>query len=219
MKQLLPLLFACILFSSCNKGDNSYPIIEDVTTGSKWGMHIGNNAADVYTQLQTLGQQKQFTEVELVGPSTFDQPADIGERVILYSGISFEEKDNVHPNRVIIRFWNGKVSDILAGGSLPDAATRWPVTAPDDKAILQNEPLDHFYEKLQAIAASGALEGYALRLGAKLLPQFYDPNMAAFERWHVAFTNGAGNSAVDLYFKVGRLHRIHHEYSESQLYN
>ena len=100
----------------------------------------------------------------------------------------------------------------------PDIISQWPQNVTMEKAILQDESLDGFYDKLLNIYSSGALNGFVFRLGAKALTKSYDQVMGGFERWHFYFMEGNIQSSVDLYFKNDKLERIHHEYAEVARY-
>ncbi|GEP97308.1 hypothetical protein [Chitinophaga cymbidii] len=219
----LPLLLA---FFSCKK-DNSFPRTETITKGEKWGMQIGSTAADVYLQLQQLGQQKEnLGQVEVTGQlsTLFNQPDEIGPRMALYSGISIEKQQATYPDRVIISFYGDKISNIDEGSGLTAPVTQWPQNAPEEIALRRDENLGGIYNKLQAIYTTGVLEGYAIRLGQKSLGKPFDPVMADHDQWRFVFNESVsagvdGRYTVTLHFKNGRLERIYIEYSEFEVMN
>lgn len=221
---LLITLPVLLLFFSCQK-DNTFPKTETVTKGQKWGIRIGSTPAEVYAQLQQLGQEKEnFNEIEIIDQQykLFTQPDEIGPRITLYSGISIEKQNTVYSDRVIITFYENKVSGIDEGGGLTDPRSRWPQDAAEEIALQRDEDLSRFYDKFQAIYNTGALDGYAIRLSSKALGKPFDPVMADYNKWNFVFTdrvsyNVDGRSTVTLYFKGNKLDKIHIEYSEFEI--
>ncbi|GGH63210.1 hypothetical protein HNQ91_002577 [Filimonas zeae] len=213
MKQLSLLLLPLLLFTtSCLKSGNKIKT-EDITTGEKWGIQIGSSPAEVYGQLQELDEEKNVSGVEVINMPLFDNPASVGPSITLYQIISLEEQDAAYPNRVLIAFNDNKVK-VAAGTAMPDSVSRWPQNAADDKAIIYGEAISTFYDKLMDVHASGVLNNYKIRLGAKALATAYDPRMATYTRWRISFFHDGILSTADLYFKSGALERIYHEYTE-----
>lgn len=190
-------------------------------------MQIGSTAADVYLQLQQLGQQKEnLRQVEVMGQqyTLYNQPDEVGPRMTLYSGISIEKQQATYPDRVIISFYGNRISNIDEGSGLTAPVAQWPQNVPEEIALQRDESLDNLYNKLQAIYNTGALAGYAIRLGQKSLEKPFDPVMADQDQWRFVFnesvsTNVDGRYTVTLHFKSGRLDRIYIEYSEFEIVN
>lgn len=223
MKKVFLVIFPVLFLFSCIKEDN-FPSVETISSGSMWNLQIGSSHADVYAQLQKLGEKKDFNAVEVINQPTFPNLYELQNRLDLYYGISLEDPSSVYPNRVIIRSWKDTISSISEGGALPEEISKWPHNAGDDIAIHRGEHASELYNKLLNIYQTTAYGNYIIRLSAKALGKPFDSNMANHDQWHFDFSTDVnagrqGMSSVMLYFKNGKLNKIRHEYNEADVYN
>lgn len=217
MKRLVVLATAALFLVSCMKKDKDHKI-ENITRGERWGIKVGSSGADVYAQVQALSQVKDLSELQVVGQYKFNSPEDIGERMILYNGISLEMKDVPYPQRIAIGFGKEKVSFIDSGSANLNPIPQWPAALPRTAALRDSLPLNKIYALLKAIKTSRILEKYTVGLGAKDLTKAYDPKMETYERWYfVFFDNSRERYSISLYFKNGVLNRLVQEYDRMEI--
>jgi len=222
MKRIALLVLPALLFFACKK--DKVPYTENITSGEKWGLEIGSSYADVYSRLQTLGAEKNFTDVALVYQQPFSNPAEIKDRLAYYSSITLMKKTGA-VQRAMIVFPQDKINAIEAGGSLPDEVSQWPGDVPDEIAFRKDDPVAVIYDKLAAIYEQPAYrDNYEIILPDKPLAKPYDPGMAKYNEWAFTFfvdvnPGTQGRSSVRLFFENGRLSRIRHDYTEADVYN
>ena len=215
---LLPVLFAV----SCKK-DDVLPLSETVTKGSKWNLRIGSLPADVYSQLQQLGLEKNFADVAVVYRQPSLKPEEVQGRLSFYRAITLQ-KNSVYIERVLIQFRQDKVSSIQAGGAMLDSISKWPQDTPDEITIYNDDPVDNIYAKLVAIYKTPAYGNYQIILPDKSLEKPFDPDMANYDQWSFTFSidvkpGRRGTSFVTLQFSSGKLNKIRHIYTEATFYN
>lgn len=215
---LLPVLFAI----ACKK-DDVLPLSETVTKGSKWNLRIGSLPADVYSQLQQLGLEKNFADVAVVYRQPSSKPEEVQGRLSFYRAVTLQ-KNSVYTERVLIQFRQDRVSSIQAGGAMLDSVSKWPQDTPDETTIHKDDPVDNMYAKLLAIYKTPAYGNYQIILPDKSLEKPFDPDMANYDQWSFAFSTDVkpgkrGTSFVALYFSSGKLSKIRHTYTEATVYN
>ena len=223
MKKLI-LLFvtALFLFFSCAQ-DDIFPRVENTTSGEKWTLQIGSSPLEVYSQLQELGNEKNFGVVAIVYRKPFSKPEEIQKYFGLYQAITLQTKSGVI-ERALIQFNQDKVSSIEVGGAMLDTTSIWPQNTSNEIAIHVNDSIDKIYEKLLAIYQIPPYTDYQIILPDKLLEKPFDPDMANYDEWAFYFsesisTNKFGRSFVRLYFNNKKLVKIRHEYSENEVVN
>lgn len=221
MKRIILLIFPVLFLFSC-KLEDSYPQIENITSGGKWNLQIGSSPIEVYSQLHQLGIEKKFDAVAIVYRKPFSKPEEIQNYLGLYRAITLQSKSGV-VDRVLIQFNQDKVSSLEAGGALLDATSSWPQNAMDEIAIHINDPIDKMYQKLLAIYQMPTYNDYQIILPDKSLEKPFDPDMANYDEWGFSFSyevkpGRGGISSVRLFFENGNLSRIRHEYIEADIY-
>ncbi|HMG10555.1 MAG TPA: hypothetical protein VK609_18715 [Mucilaginibacter sp.] len=221
MKRMFVLAIPVLLLFSCKK-ENTFPQVETITRGSKWNLRIGSSSADVYTQLQQLGKEKDFYDVA-VNQQPVSSLQEIQHRFEFYHAITLETKTGAL-DRVIIQLGQDKINSIEAGGALPDEIPKWPQNASDNMAIKKGDPITGIYDKLLAIYKMPAYGNYRIILSDKPLDKPFDPNMVNYEEWGFSFfvdvkPGKSGRFSVILNFKNGELNKITNEYSEFDVYN
>lgn len=221
MKRIILLIFPILFFFSCERED-SFPKIENITSGGKWTLQIGSSPIEVYSQLLDLGTEKKFDAVAIVYRKPFSKPEEVQNFLGLYRTITLESKSGVI-DRVLIQFNQDKVSSIETGGAMLDATSSWPQNASDEIAIHVNDPIDKIYKKLLAIYKIPTYNDYQIILPDKSLEMPFDPDMANYGEWGFTFSyevepGRGGISSVRLFFENGKLSRIRHEYNEADLY-
>ena len=223
MKKLIllvvPMLF---LFFSCGQ-DDTFPRIENTTSGEKWTLKIGSSPTEVYAQLQKLGTEKNFGSVAIVNRKPFSKPEEIQNYFGLYQAITLQTKSGVI-ERALILFNQDKVSSIEVGGAMLDSTNAWPQNTSNEIAIHVNDPIDKIYEKLLAIYKIPTYSDYQIILPDKSLEKPFDPDMANYDEWAFDFsknisTGTVGRSSVRLFFNNQKLVKIRDEYSEDEVVN
>ncbi len=214
----LPVLF---LFS-CEK-EGGLPRVETITSGSKWTLQIGSSPADVYSQLQRLGEEKQFADVAVAYRLPYSHPEEIQNRLDLYRSITLQNNSG-RIERVVIEFNQDKVSSMQIGGAMLDSVSKWPQDTPDEITIHNNDLVENIYAKLLAIYRIPAYSNYQMILPDKALEKSFDPDMANYKEWRFNFstdvrTGRSGMSSVTLYFKNAKLYKIRYDYNEYDVYN
>jgi hypothetical protein len=222
MKGMFLLIFPVVLLFSCKK-ENSLPLVETITKGSKWGLEIGSSYVDVYRQLQALAKEKDFNEVALVYRQPFSNPQQIQPLLNFYHSVTLMNNTAVI-DRVFIEFPNDTVKSISAGGALPAEISKWPQDVSDETAIHKNDLVANIYPKLLAIYQMPAYNNYKIILPDKPLKKPFDPDMANNNEWAFSMSQVVkpsirGTSSVRLLFKNGKLDKIHHEYNEAVVFN
>jgi hypothetical protein len=221
MKKIALLIASLIFLLSCEK-DDTFPSIENITSGKKWTLQIGSSPTEVYSQLQDLGVNKNFNDVGM-SRLPFSHPNEIRSDLSLYWAITLETTSG-RTERALIQFDQDKVSSIEKGGGLLDPIPKWPEDESDETAIHVNDPIEEIYEKLEAIYQNPIYENYQIVLSSKRLENFFDPDMSNYNEWYFVFSvdvspGRAGRSLVRLFFKNDKLSKIRHEYSEFDIVN
>ncbi|MFV0566836.1 MAG: hypothetical protein ACK5NB_13510 [Flavobacteriaceae bacterium] len=223
MKKITLLLLTLILSLSSCVNDDDFPRIENITKGKKWTLKIGDNASQIYEQLQKLNFEKQFNTVALVYRKPYSKPEEIKSDISLYNSISVETTSGVL-ERTLITFGQDKVISIEKGSGLLDYIQKWPENQASDISITVNDPIGTVKEKLIQIYQIPAYQDYQIVLPDKILTKPYDPDMGNYEEWAFSFfenvsTMRDGRNSVRLYFKNNKLVKIRNEYEEFDYVN
>ena len=219
--QLFISLLIVSLFS-CNK-DDSFPRVENTTSGKKWTLQIGSSPIEVYSQLQELGKEKNFGAVNVTYRKPYSKPEDIQNHLGFYHAITLQSNSGII-ERAVILFEQNKVSVIETGGALLDDASKWPQDTSDEIAIQIDDSIDKVYEKLLAIYEIPTYSDYQIILPDKSLEKPFDPDMANYDEWAFGFVKNVsgnifGTSLVSLFFKNNKLFKIRHQYNENEMVN
>jgi hypothetical protein len=222
MKRTSLFIIPVLLLFSCQKGNN-LPSVETISKGSKWGIQVGSPHADVYAQLQKLGKEKGFNEVEIINQQSFSSPEKIQHSLDLYQTISLQN-NNGALERIVIQFNKDKVSMIITGGTNTNNFSKWPQDVPDEISIHENDDVSKVYDKLLAIYQTTKYNNYEIRLSNKSLEKPFDLDMANYDEWNFYIFEDinpgkSGRSYVRLFFKNGKLNKIQHEYNEFEVYD
>lgn len=222
MKKITLLILPILLFASC-VNDDTFPKIENITKGTKWTLQIGSNPAEVYTQLQELGLQKNFSDVTIAYKQPFLNPKEIKSDLSLYKGITLQASTEPIA-RILIQFDKNKVKSIEKGGGLLEPITKWPDNMSDKATIHQDDAIVDIQSKLVAIYQNATFENYKIILSPKWLERPFDPEMAANNEWHFSFntditSSKSSSSSVSLFFSNAKLVKIQHVYSEASTMN
>lgn len=216
------LLFPMLLIAGCIK-DDSFPQVENITKGEKWTIKIGSTSEEVFSQLQSLNEEKNFNSVSVGYRQALATPEQVQKYLGMYDAITVETKTG-KINRALINLNQTEVTLIETGGAMLDTVSSWPQDVPNDIAIHSGDQLSAMYNKLLEIHQVSPYNDYEIILPNKPLDMPYDPDMANYSEWHFAFSEEVnvgigGNSSVDLFFNNGKLSKIRHEYSEHEIYN
>jgi hypothetical protein len=222
MKKIILLLLPFLSFS-CIKDDNAAKV-ENITKGSKWNIRIGSSYSEVYSQLQQLGNEKQFYEVAVVRQQPLTKVEDLQNRFMYYSSL-YLETTGAKTEQVYLGLGKDNITALQIGGLAPGETIKWPLNAADDIAIHKNDPLNTLYNKLLVIYQMPQYkDNYRIILSNKPLNKQFDPNMVNYEEWAFDFsanidgTQRTGRSSVRLLFKNGKLNKIVHTYDEAEVY-
>lgn len=222
MKKIAQLILPMFFFASC-VNDDTFPKTENITKGTKWTLQIGSNPTEVYSQLQELGLQKNFSDVTIVSKQPFSNPSEIKNDLSLYSAITLQAP-SATIERVLIQFDQNKVKSIEKGGGLLDSISKWPDNISDEATIHLDDQVDQIQSKLLAIYQITDFKDYTITLSPKWLKKPFDPEMASYNEWHFAFnteisTSKGGYSSVSLFFNNDKLVKIQHVYGEADVFN
>ncbi|HEX3008176.1 MAG TPA: hypothetical protein VHO90_11245 [Bacteroidales bacterium] len=219
-KSLLLLIPALLLICSC-ENDDSYPRIDETTHGEKWTLRIGSSHADVYTQLQQLSTEKNFSAVAIVYRKPLSKPEGIQNFLPYYNAITVQSNSGVI-DRALIEFDHDKVTSIETGSAMLNSATAWPQNTSDDAAIHVNDPVGEIYNKILAIYQMPSYSSYQIILPDKPLGLPFDPDMVNYDEWAFDFSqrisgDEVGRSSVRLFFSHGKLVKIRDEYDVNRV--
>lgn len=222
MRKIVLLILPLLLIISC-ENDDSFPKTETITNGTKWTLQIGSTPIEVYSQLQKLGLEKNFQDVDLVDRKALAGPDEIKSDLSLYSAITLEAPSE-RIERVLIQFHENKVQSLEKGGALLDNIEKWPENLSYESTIHVNDPIEEIQQKLFAIYQNPLYENYKILLSGKWLEKPFDPEMANYHEWHFAFNTSinssrSGSSSVNLFFQNGKLSKILHHYNEGDIVN
>ena len=206
---LLSLITFCLL--SCLK-DNSSVHNENITKGSKWTLTIGSSPAEVYSQLQTLGLEKNFSSIVVVGRKPYSTPEDIQDFIGFYNGITVISNDGVIDG-ASIQFIQDTVNSIDAGNAMLNSVSLWPQDIGDGEAIQVSDSISEMYQKLLNIFQVPKYSNYQIFLSDKPLKKPFDLSMVNYEEWGFGFseiisTELSRDYSVDLFFKDSKLIKI-----------
>ena len=222
MKKFALLFLTVLFFTSC-ENDDSFPKTETITKGTKWNLRIGSTPEQVYSQLQELGIEKNFDDVNINYRLPYSKPEEIKSDLSLYRTITLESASQVL-ERVLIQFDQNKVKSIEKGGGLLNDVEKWPENMSEENTIHINDPIDGIQEKLLAIYQNPIYENYKITLSPKWLQKSFDADMSNYKQWSFTFStevsnSKSGTSAVTLYFENAKLTKIQHQYNEAEIFN
>lgn len=222
MIKIAVLIFCLLLTISCGNED-SFPVTETITSGTKWTLKIGSPKEEVYSQLQNLGAEKNFDDVAIAFRKSFVNPEEIKSDLNLYRAITLESP-SPQIERVLIQFENDKVKSIQKGGALLTDISKWPENIPESFAIHINDPVKDIHQKLVVIYQDASYKDHKITLSDKWLAKPYDPDMVNYDEWYFTFSTNlgsskSGTSAVNLFFSNNRLVKIQHHYNEGIILN
>ena len=196
------------------------PVIEDITSGSKWNLRIGDPTDSIYQSLKELGEDRKFYSVAVVGRQPFDAVDEIREFFPYYNWFSFQSSVG-QVDRLLVGLDSGKVSALYAGGAMLDSLGQWPEHLDDEEAVIYHgDTFDELQAALEAIQNHSQYSTYHYVLPDKPLELPFDPDMDNFGQWYFTFQevgSGAelqGTSEVTLFIEEGDLVRIHHVFTE-----
>lgn len=223
MKKITILAVVLMFSISCEKDDNIYPQVENITNGKKWTLEIGSTQAEVYKQLQELSLVKNFNDVALVYRQPFSAPNEIQSDISLYKSITLETTSGV-TERILFQFDQDKVNSIEKGGALLETIPKWPNDLADENTIFLDDPISEIRQKLLAIYQIPAYQNLQIVLSNKWLEKPYDHIMSNYDEWAFSFSEDisparVGRSLVRLIFNNEKLVKIRHEYNETELVN
>ena len=220
-KMKTALLISTILcFFSCTK-DNDSSHIENITKGSKWTLTIGSSPSDVYSELQALGIEKNFSSVVVVGRKPYPKPEEIQNLIGYYNAVTVESNQGV-VDRASIEFTKDTVSLIEAGNAMLDSVSMWPQDLPDEQAIQMKDSISKVYQKLLGIFQIPKYSSYQIVLPDKPLNKSFDPDMANFVQWGFGFsenltTETTRDYSITLFFENNKLVKITNYYRDGQM--
>lgn len=206
--------------SGCLKED--FPVIENITKGRKWNLHIGDSFEEVYQHLQELGAKKDIQTIALVYRKPFKVPAEIKESLPFYHLLTIMSATG-RVDRVTIRLDDRRVTSLVAGGALPNEVDQWPQRAAEGAFIRKGDTITELYHVLEAIHQTPTYKEYQFTLSDKPLDLSFDPDMKNYNEWAFTFfpdkkdPGKDGRSQVKLFFKKDKLDRIHHKYEEFEV--
>lgn len=225
MKKIL-IFIGLLGFISCLKDPNDGVIRETeiITDGKKWTLQIGSTYEEVFAQLQTLGNEKNFSSVEIINRKTYASLEGIEDFWKYYNYLYLNKKGEIYPQRVIILCKDEKVSEIEIGGSLMASIERFPTDFSQEKAIQKEDTIERAYEKLADILKDSQYGNYELFFYHKDLQKPFDPDMKNYAQWYFAMSysvnqNRKATSSVVLSFSDGKLSKMEHTYTETDVYN
>lgn len=210
-KTLLLLSVIAFCFFSCMK-DNDPFHTENITKGSKWTLTIGSSPAQVYSQLQTLGLERNFSSIIIVGRKPYSKPEDMQDMIGFYNGITVISNDGVIDG-ASIQLIQDTVNSIDAGNGMLYSVSFWPQDISDKEAIQVSDSITEMYQKLLNIFLVPKYSSYQIFLSDKPLNKPFDPDMSIYEEWGFGFsetisTEIARDYSVDLFFKDNKLVKI-----------
>ena len=222
MKKFALLFLTVLFFASC-VNDDSFPKTETITKGTKWNLRIGSTPEQVYSQLQELGIEKNFDDVNIDYRLPYGKSEEIKSDLSLYHAITLEASSGV-TERVVVQFEKDKVKSIEKGGGLLDPIAKWPENMADESTIHINDPISGIKEKLLAIYQNPTYEKYKITLPQKWLQKDFDTDMSNYDQWSFSFFadisySKNARSAVTLFFKNGKLIKIKNVYQEFEIAN
>lgn len=209
-------------FVSCTN-DDTFPKTENITKGKKWNLQIGSTPAEIYSQLQELGIEKDFDAVNITYRQAYANPEEIKSDLSLYRSITLQSESG-QMERILIQFGQDKVSAIEKGGGLLYPITKWPENSSNENTIHVDDAVDGVTNKLRVIYQNPTYQNYKIILSDKWLEKAFDPDMSNYNEWYFAFSteissSRSGFSSVFLFFKDGKLSKIQHQYNEADLVN
>ncbi len=224
IKSFMPIIMTLIplwLVIGCIKADQ--PVIEDITTGGKWNLSIGDSYENIYQNLQELGKEKEFQSVAVVGRGGYEEPHDIREILPYYNWLSIQTTTG-RVEGVLLSLENDRVKEILVGNSwYVDSLDLWPEDFAEDEAIRRGDTFEDLFDALEHIHSSSVYMNYQYILPDKPLDLDFDPDMKNYGQWAFTFLEDPaqpgkqGTSQVRLFFENGKLVRIHHVFDEHEV--
>lgn len=223
LENYYPIVFLPVLLmivSGCLKED--FPVIQDITKGSKWNLRIGDSYDNIYQSLQELGIEKEFYSVVIVGRTAMESPAEIQDFLPYYNALTIQNTVG-RVDRLLVGLDSSRVTELYAGGAMLDSVDHWPEQYTDGAVIRQGDSFEELQMALEALHSLEEYMTYRFIFPDKPLDLAFDPDMKNYAQWYFTFDDATdssgiqGTSQVRLYFENGKLVRIHHVYNENEI--
>lgn len=215
----LPFLFILFLsLSACTKEEDAPDIIIDppmariissdtLRSGQQWGLAIGESAPAIYSKVQGLQSEKNFSSVNVVG-NVFTSIDSLQNRIPLYTSIYLDETQGTGSG-IQIYFSDNKVKSIWTNDGL--TLNKWPATADKNATIATGDDITGIYQKLVNIKrTSFAKKLERISVFSKDLNSLYDPVMSRSRQWYFSWLAGDKQFyVIQLNFEEGSLVSIY----------
>lgn len=193
MKKSVFAVLALVFLFSCTKHPTTNPMV-DITEGSKYGIQIGSSPTEVYSQLQALGQEKNFSYISVLNRGPFNSPDSIENILPYYNGIGLALNNNVTVDQVYFALGQNKVDSILTsnGQTSFSKINQWPLKVDYTNPFLPGDDLATFYTKLKTLYQDSYYSNFLIYVQDKPLAKAFDPTMANYSQWVFQFLDQSG---------------------------
>ncbi|HEX8314913.1 MAG TPA: hypothetical protein VF609_07970 [Flavisolibacter sp.] len=181
--------------------------LDTLSTGTFWGLSIGETPESIYTTLQSIRNERQITIIGVVG-NVFTSLQDIENKIPLYTSLYFDETTGTK-NGIQLSFANDKVKAIWTNDG--KKLSRWPNGLVPTSTIRTGDAVTSLGAKLATLRNhpehSKQLQRFSLFF--KDAAKAFDTGMAASRQWYFG-SKVADNRIyyIHLNFVAGKLQSI-----------
>lgn len=224
MKYLFFLSFFLCFLSACTKEEEPAITIcppvdrvistDTLTSGTLWGIQIGESASNTYSKIQSLSAEKRITYIGVVG-NVFTDLSSIENSIPLYTSVFLDEAKGTESS-IQLSFKEGRVSSIYTNAGVE--LNKWPANYDKSSSITKNDLVETIYSKLVNIKRMKIFEKKFERISifGKDVSKAYDSNMSVSPQWY--FRSGVDSKSyylIHLSFNEGKLSSIYYTFYET----
>jgi hypothetical protein len=180
---------------------------DSIYTGSYLGMDINQEAATVYSTIQSLQQSKGVSYLNVVSNISSDI-TQLQSRIPLYNYILLDQKVGTDAG-IQITLASGTVKTIYLNSG--KKLTQWPENSDAKSSVRIGDQVTALYEKFINISSNKSYSSSfeKIFLLTKELTARYDPVMAESPQWYFAYSAGTDlTDYVEVHFQQGRVQYI-----------
>ncbi|OOQ61431.1 hypothetical protein BC343_20920 [Mucilaginibacter pedocola] len=181
---------------------------DTLTTGGLWGINIGQNSADIYTNLQAMRVDRSLGGMGIVN-NVYSSLEGLENTLPLYTSVFLDEAKGTSTG-VQIGFADDKVKTIFNNNGVQ--FSQWPQGNSADARVTVGDPVTAVYQKLVKIKAQGTYANKFERISIffKDMAKAYDPQMSASPQWYfVSAISEKRHQQLTLNFTAGKLVSIY----------
>jgi hypothetical protein len=173
---------------------------DTLTTGQRWGLTIGETAAQAYEMIQNIRGEQGISSL-IVVDNVFAKIEDIESRVPRYTSVFLDEAIGTSSG-IQVYIADNKVKSIWTNAGT--RLSRWPDISDTTAAVAIEDPIENIYQKLLNASRMPAYVKNFERISMlyKDINKHYDSQMSKSPQWYFVTVDDKTYSLVKTYYLV-----------------